>query len=109
MSHLPQFDRANDLLHTSFRYRLDPNRADAFRARLRQIGWQRFNQAVKLTIADRPQDVQEAHCLLEQHMWQLIPPRPATRPLRSPQAQVARAISAAMDARVMELVGDERQ
>lgn len=103
------FPAANDLLHQQFRYRLHPDHADSFRARLQQIGWQRFLQAMKLTQAETATDPQERHCLLEMHMYQLRPARRASRPLRNPQANLARAMSRDMDARVAELVADPRQ
>lgn len=109
MGHLDYFSTANNLLATKLGYRLHPDHADSFRARLRQIGYRRFLAALTQTLLDTPGDPQEAHCLLEANMYALVPHRPVYKPLRNPQAQSARATAAAMDARVMELVGDPRQ
>lgn len=104
MGHTPLFDTANALLSAQLGYHLQPSRSDAFRNRLAQLGLRRFRLALAQTVADSPQDVQEAHCLLEANMWQLVAQKGVTRVLRNPQAHVARATMVAMDERVMELV-----
>lgn len=111
MGHISKFEAANDLLSAIFHYRLHPDHADSFRARLRQIGWRKFLLAVERTKADAepPQDVQEAHAMLELAMYQLVPQRPYWRILRNPQAQSARRQMADMDAAFMERVRDPRQ
>lgn len=103
------FPAANRLLHTTFGYCLNPAQADHFRAALIRCGYRRFQQAVRLTVLEAPENAQEAHTVLEGHMWQLTPRKRPTAAYRNPQANAMRALATAMDARVMELVADPRQ
>lgn len=109
MGHRDLFSTANDLLHEQLGYRLHPDHADHFRAIIARAGSRRVAQAVRLTLTQSPESPSEAHTILEGYIWELTPKKPISRPLRNAQAQSARAQMAAMDARVMELVADDRQ
>lgn len=103
------FPTINRLLLERLHYCLDPANSDHFRAQLNRAGLKRTIEAIRLTVLQAPESPAEAHVILEGMMWQLTPKKALSSRLRNPQANVARTIGQQLDARVMELVGDERQ